>query len=110
MVTNILTKALNNIVLILLGSYNSQIASVFLLRIMVYVPYERFHYTQICNYEHTEIPLYNSTCSSIAKFKASHAQDRRGGVVWVEPVPTSKLMDVSLFAHQRKLCTEGLLG
>ena len=66
----------------------------------MYVPYEWFHYTQICNYEHTEIPLYNSTCSSIAKFKASHVQDRRGGglggacshikVYGCIPVPTSK--------------------
>ena len=39
------------------------------------------------------------------KFKA-----RREGIDWVEPLTTTKHMDYPYSPHQRKFCTEGLLG
>ena len=51
---------------------------------------------------HTSRPLHLQ-CSPRTKFKAWQI-----GIIWAEPVATTKACGLSIFPHQREFCTEGL--
>ena len=48
--------------------------------------------------------------SVLPKQNSRHVKARQWGMLWVESVATSKLLESPYSPHQRKFCTEGLLG